>query len=139
MTKGKTYDEIEVGQVVERKKPVTDKKIRSFAEGTDDFNPIHLDEEFAAQSFFKQRVAHGMLSAGFISSIFGTDFPGMGTIYLSQTLKFLKPVFIGDEITVRLEVLEKNSEKKRVRFLTECFNQDGDTVLTGEAWVLPPE
>ena len=138
MDKGRTMAEIGQGEIFEYKFLVTDEKVRLFAEATGDDNPIHLDEEQAKKSIFKTRVAHGMLSAGFVSAVLGTRFPGMGTIYLGQTMKFLKPVFLGDEITVRLTVLEKNPEKNRLRLETSCFNQKGVQILAGEAQVMPP-
>jgi 3-hydroxybutyryl-CoA dehydratase len=112
--------------------------IERFAQATGDHNPIHLDENYAKGTIFKTRVAHGMLQAGILSGILGTRFPGVGTIYLFQTLKFLKPVFIGDEITFRLRVVELLKEKNRARLETVCINQRGETVLTGEALVMPP-
>ncbi|MFH1136967.1 MAG: MaoC family dehydratase [Pseudomonadota bacterium] len=138
MEKGKTMAEISLGEVFERNFSVTDERIRLFAAATGDDNPIHLDEEEAKKSIFKTRVAHGMLSAGFLSAVLGTGFPGRGTIYLGQTLKFMKPVFPGDEITVRLTVVEKIPEKNRLRLETVCLNQKGDQVLAGEAQVMPP-
>jgi acyl dehydratase len=105
---------------------------------TGDHNPIHLDDEYASRSIFKQRVAQGMLQAGLLSGVLGCHFPGVGTIYLSQTLKFIKPVFIEDHITLRLEILEINSEKNNVRLETLITNQKGEVVITGEALVKPP-
>jgi 3-hydroxybutyryl-CoA dehydratase len=113
--------------------------IERFAQATGDNNPIHLDEEYAKGTMFKKRVAHGMLLAGILSGVLGTQFPGIGTIYMSQTLRFSKPVFIGDEIALSLKVLELIHEKNRVRLETVCTNQGGDTVLSGEALVMPPE
>ncbi len=138
MNKGKTLKDIAVGEAFEHAFDVTEAMIVKFAEATGDNNPVHLDEEYAKSSIFKTRVAHGMLSAGFISAVLGTMFPGPGTIYLSQTLQFRRPVFIGDRITVRLTVLEKMEEKKRMRVETVCTNQKGDQVLTGEAVAMPP-
>ena len=106
MEKGATIDQLEVGQIHQSSVTITGEMIERFAQVTGDDNPIHLDEDFAKGTRFKSRVAHGMLVAGILSGVLGTGFPGVGTIYLSQTLEFLKPVFIGDEITFRLEVLE---------------------------------
>ena len=139
MDKGKTMAEIGQGEVFECTFQVTEEKVRLFAEATEDDNPIHLDEEEAKKSIFKTRIAHGMLSAGFISAVLGTRFPGSGTIYMGQSMKFLRPVFLGDEIKVRLTVLEKNVEKNRLKLETLCFNQKGDQVLAGEAQVMPPK
>jgi 3-hydroxybutyryl-CoA dehydratase len=136
--KGMTIDRLEVGQIHESSFTITGEMIESFAEATGDHNPIHLDEEYARGTIFENRVAHGMLQAGILSGVLGTRFPGVGTIYLSQSLKFLKPVFIGDRITFRLRVVELLREKNRARLETVCINQRGETILTGEALVMPP-
>jgi 3-hydroxybutyryl-CoA dehydratase len=136
--KGLTINQLTVGQSYETNFVITAELVERFAEVTGDHNPIHLNEEYAAKSIFKQRVAHGMLQAGFLSGILGCHFPGVGTIYLSQTLKFIKPVFIKDQITLRLEILEINSEKNNVRLETLFTNQKGEAVITGEALVKPP-
>lgn len=132
-----TIDQLEIGQIHESCVTITEEMIERFAQATGDHNPIHIDEAYAKGTIFKTRVAHGMLQAGILSGILGTRFPGVGTIYLSQTLKFLRPVLIGDEITFRLKVLELFKEKNRVRMETLCTNQRGETVLTGEALVMP--
>ena len=136
--KGRTISEIRIGDSFEHEFDVTEAMIVKFAEATGDRNPVHLDEDFAKNSIFKTRIAHGMLSAGFISAVLGTMFPGVGTIYLSQSLQFRRPVFIGDRITARLTALEKNEAKNRLRLETTCLNQNGLPVLTGEATVIPP-
>lgn len=133
-----TIDRLKVGQIYESSATISEEMIEGFAQATGDHNPIHLNEDYAKGTIFKTRVAHGMLQAGILSGVLGTRFPGVGTIYLSQTLKFLKPVFIGDEITFRLRVLELIKEKSRVRLETVCINQRGETVLTGEALVMIP-
>ena len=135
---GLTIKDLTVGQAYEKSFTVTAELIERFADVTGDHNPIHLDEEYAGKSIFKQRVAQGMLQAGILSGILGCHFPGVGTIYLSQTLKFVKPVFINDKITLRLRVLEIIGEKSRVRLETLFTNQNGETVITGEALVKPP-
>jgi 3-hydroxybutyryl-CoA dehydratase len=139
MEKGITIDKIKVGQIHEHAFTVTEEMIERFAQATGDNNPIHLDEEYAKGTMFKKRVAHGMLLAGILSGVLGTQFPGIGTIYMSQTLRFSKPVFIGDEIALSLKVLELIHEKNRVRLETVCTNQGGDTVLSGDALVMPPK
>ena len=136
--KGLTINQLAVGQFYEKSFAITAELIERFADVTGDHNPIHLDEDYAAKSLFKQRVAQGMLQAGLLSGILGCHFPGVGTIYLSQTLKFIKPVFIKDQITLRLEILEISSEKNRVRLETRFTNQKGEDVITGEALVKPP-
>jgi 3-hydroxybutyryl-CoA dehydratase len=138
MEKGLTLDQLSVGQTYESKVTITEDMIKRFAAATGDYNPIHLDEDYAKGTIFKTRVAHGMLQAGILSGILGMRFPGVGTIYLSQTMRFLKPVFIGDEITFSLKVLELIREKNRVRIETVCANQKGEGVLSGEALVMPP-
>jgi 3-hydroxybutyryl-CoA dehydratase len=131
-------EQLKFGQTYEVKTTITEEMVENFARATCDYNPIHMDEDYAKGTIFKRRVAHGMLHAGLISGIIGTRFPGAGTIYLSQTFKFLKPVFIGDEVTYRLKVLENLQEKNRLRLETICINLRGEMVLTGEALVMPP-
>ncbi len=138
MKKGMTIDQFSPGQTYFYKKLVTEEMIDHFAQATGDDNPVHLDEEFAKTSIFKKRVAHGMLTTGIMSGVFGTQFPGQGTIYISQTVNFVRPVFIGDEVTVSLKVLEINATKNRIMVETICLNQDGQKVLTGRAEVMPP-
>lgn len=139
MKKKMTIDQFRPDQTFEKQVTITEAMIKGFAEATGDNNPIHLDDAYAKGTLFKIRVAHGMLQAGILSGILGMEFPGIGTIYLSQTLKFTKPVFIGDMITFRLKVLEINTEKNRLRLETACTNQEGKSVLTGEALVMPPK
>jgi len=131
-------EQLQPGQTHTASVAVTDERVRDFARATGDHNPIHLDDAAAAKSIFKRRVAHGMLSAGILSGVIGMQFPGEGTIYLSQTMKFLAPVFIGDTLTLNLKVLERIPEKKRVRLETVIANQDRKVVFTGEAVVMPP-
>ena len=136
--KGLTISQLAAGQSYEKSFAITAELIERFADVTGDHNPIHLDEDYAGKSIFKQRVAQGMLQAGLLSGILGCHFPGVGTIYLSQTLKFIKPVFIQDQITLRLEILEIINEKNQVRLETRFTNQNGEDVITGEALVKPP-
>ncbi|MEW5908713.1 MAG: MaoC family dehydratase [Thermodesulfobacteriota bacterium] len=131
-------DELRSDQTYSTSVSVTDEMIRNFARATGDNNPIHLDDEAAKKSIFKRRVAHGMLSAGILSGVIGMQFPGEGTIYLSQTMKFLAPVFIGDTLKVALKVMEIIKEKKRIRLETVITNQDQKIIFTGEAMVMPP-
>lgn len=135
---GKTFDQITVGDTDRFSKTVTDADIYLFAGVTGDLNPAHIDEDYAQGTFFKTRIAHGMLSAGFVSAVIGTRLPGPGTVYMRQTLDFLAPVRIGDTVTATVEVIEKLDEKKRVRLKTICTNQEGVKVLEGEALVSPP-
>jgi len=139
MTVGKSIDELQVGEAAEMAKTVSESDIYLYAGVTGDFNPAHINEVYAQGTFFKTRIAHGMLAAGFISAILGTRLPGPGTIYIRQELNFLAPVRIGDTITARVEVAEIMAEQKRVRLKTTCVNQDGTVVLDGEATVSPPK
>ena len=138
MERSLSIDRIQVGRTFEKSFDMNQERVVAYARATGDNNPIHLDQEAGAKSIFGRRVAQGMLTAGFISGVFGTQFPGQGTIYLSQSVRFLKPVFMGDAITVRLKVLEVMTGKNRIRVETTCLNQDGKKVLVGEAVVMPP-
>jgi len=136
---GKSIEEIKVGDSAEWSRTVTEHDIKLFAEATGDFNPVHLDQSYAEKTFFKGRIAHGLLSLGYISTVLGNILPGHGTIYISQEVKFLAPVRIGDTITARVEIMELIPEKNRVKFKTICLNQEGKIVLDGAAWVMPPK
>jgi 3-hydroxybutyryl-CoA dehydratase len=129
-------DELSVGQVAELAKTVTESDIVLFAGVTGDFNPVHIDAVAAKKSVFGERIAHGMLSAGFISAVLGMRLPGPGSIYLSQTLRFTKPVRVGDTVTARVEVVEVIAAKRRVRLATTCRNQNDEVVVEGEAVVM---
>jgi 3-hydroxybutyryl-CoA dehydratase len=135
---GKTIDELAVGDSSQFSKTVSETDVYLFAGITGDFNPAHIDEEYSRKTYFGTRIAHGLLSAGFISTVLGTRLPGPGTIYLRQELTFLGAVKIGDTITARVEVTEIDAAKGRVKLLTTCDNQEGKRVLTGEAVVSPP-
>jgi 3-hydroxybutyryl-CoA dehydratase len=136
---GKTIDEIRVGDTAEFTKTVSESDVYLYAGVTGDTNPAHIDEEYAKGTFFKTRVAHGMLSAGFISTVLGNKLPGAGTIYVKQELTFMAPVHMGDTITARVEVVEILSDKNRLKLRTYCLNQEGKTILDGEALVSPPK
>jgi 3-hydroxybutyryl-CoA dehydratase len=138
-TKGKSIDELKVGDSAQFSKTITEKDINDFAKVTGDFNPVHLDQGYAEKTIFKGRIAHGLLSVGLLSSILGNILPGYGTIYLSHDVKFLAPVKIGDTITARVEVIELVQEKNRAKFKTICMNQDGKIVVDGIAWAMPPK
>lgn len=135
---GKTKDEMMVGDFAEFSKTISESDVYLYAGLTGDMNPAHINEPYAAKTFFKGRIAHGMLSAGLISAVLGMQLPGPGTIYLSQSLRFMAPVKIGDTVTARAEVVEIG-EKNKVRMKTTCTNQDGTVVLDGEAMVSPPK
>ena len=134
---GLSIDAIEVGDHAELVRRVSDDDIAEFVDAVGDYNPVHSDPEYAAGTVFKKPIAPGIWTAGLISAVIGTRLPGPGAIYLSQSLKFLKPVMFDDVITARVEVLEANREKNRMRLRTVCTNQHGDEVLTGEALVMP--
>lgn len=134
-----TINQMKVGDFAEMSRTITEADIVLFGGVSGDLNPAHFDEEKSKNTMFKGRIAHGMISASYISAVLGMKLPGPGTIYLSQTLKFLKPVRIGDTIVARAEVVELVAEKNRAILKTECFNQNGDVVLTGEAVVMPPQ
>ena len=130
------FEELHVGLAAERTRDVTDDVIRRYAELTEDFNPIHMDEAVAARSRFGARIAHGMLSAGFISAVIGMDLPGPGALYLGQTIRFTRPVKLGDSVTTRVEVTEIIPAKRRAKLSTTCRNQHGEVVLEGEASIM---
>ena len=136
--KGKTIDELSVGQTASFTKTISESDVYLFAGITGDFNPAHVNEAYAKNTAFKTRIAHGMLSAGLISNVLGNQLPGPGTIYMQQQLNFRAPVAIGDTVTATVEVVEILREKKRVRLKTVCSNQDGVVVLDGEALISPP-
>lgn len=127
-----------VGQTASMSKTVSEFDVYSFAGITGDFNPAHVNEAYAATTSFKKRIAHGMLSAGFVSAVLGTKLPGAGSIYAGQTMKFLSPVYIGDTITASVTVKEIIEERRRLILTTEVANQDGVTVFTGEATIFIP-
>lgn len=133
------FDALKVGMSAERARTVSQDDINAYAALTGDNNPVHLDAEAAAKSRFGGIIAHGMLSAGFISAVLGMELPGPGTIYIGQTIRFTKPVRPGDTVTVRVEITEIVEGKRRVKLATTCRNQHGETVLDGEATTLMPE
>jgi 3-hydroxybutyryl-CoA dehydratase len=128
--------DFQIGERASLTKTITELDVTTFARITGDFNPIHLDDEYAHESCFGQRVAHGMLTAGLISAVLGNRLPGPGSIYLSQQIEFLAPVFIGDTITAVVEVTEWREEKRIITLKTGCHNQDQKDVLTGKAVLL---
>ncbi len=136
--RGKTMAELKVGDTAEFSKTVSESDVYLFAGVSGDLNPAHINEAYASNTFFKTRIAHGMLSAGFISAVLGMKLPGPGSIYIKQELNFRAPVLIGDTITARAEILELLTEKKMARIKTTCTNQEGKTVLDGEALIMPP-
>ena len=136
---GKTISELSVGDTAQIQKTISETDVYLYAGITGDLNPAHLNEEYAKGTFFKTRIAHGMLIAGLISTILGNSLPGPGTIYTHQSVTFLAPVLFGDTITAQAEVVELDADKNRARLKTTCMNQDGTLVLDGEAIVSPPK
>ena len=124
------------GDTAQLSTTITDSDIQSFAELTGDHNPVHLDDAFASRTRFKRRIAHGMLVASQLSKVLANDLPGRGSVYLSQTLKFVAPVYPGDTVTARVTVLSVREDKPIITLETVCVNQDGQKVITGEALVL---
>lgn len=132
------FESVKIGDRSEATKRFTEHDVRTFAEITGDTNPVHLDAAFAKESIFGKQIVHGMLVSSLFSKIFGTQFPGNGCIYIAQTLKFIKPVFIDDEVKSEVQVVEINKEKRRLIFETKAYvcNQP---VITGTAKILIPE
>ena len=130
-------EDIEIGMSRDLNKIVTDQDIALFAQVTTDHNPVHLDDNYAQKSLFEGRVAHGMLTASLISAVIGEQLPGHGSIYLSQTLKFLAPVRPGDSVNAKVSVTDINIAKRRIKLDCLC-SVDGKKVLIGEATVLAP-
>jgi len=128
--------DVKVGDTFTKTRAVTDELVRAFAEISGDFNPIHLDEEFAANTRFGGRIAHGMLSGAFISAVLGFEFRERKIVYLSQSMKFIAPVYIGDTITTTGTVKNIREEKGIVTLDTVCTKEDGTVTLTGEAMVM---
>jgi 3-hydroxybutyryl-CoA dehydratase len=137
MMLGKTVSEIKVGDSAEFSKTISEADIYMFAGVTGDLNPFHINEEFSKNTFFKGRIAHGMLLAGFISTVIGCHLPGPGAIYVKQDLIFLAPARIGDTITAKANVIEVLESENRVILKTICINQNGELVLDGQATVSP--
>jgi 3-hydroxybutyryl-CoA dehydratase len=135
---GKTIEELKVGDTARFSKTVSESDVYLFAGLTGDLNPAHVNEDYAKGTFFKTRIAHGMLSASFISTVIGTMLPGPGTVYMGQQVSFMAPVKFGDTVTAIVEVVEIMIDKKRVRLKTYCINQENTTVVDGEALVSPP-
>jgi len=136
--KESSTQKIKIGQTARTSKQITQTDLTLYAAVTEDFNPVHFDPVYSAQTRFKGPIAHGMIAAGLVSGLIGMKLPGPGTIYLKQTLNFLSPVKINDVITASVEVAEL-LEKNRIRLKTTCMNQEGVMVLEGEALVITPD
>lgn len=137
MLENRTYDELNAGDTASASHVVTERDLILFATVSGDVNPVHLNEEFAAATPFKGRIAHGMLSGALISAAIACELPGPGTIYIGQEMSFLRPVRLGDEIRIELEVLEK-LPKNRLKIATQVINQEGKKVVDGVATVMAP-
>lgn len=135
----RTIEEINIGDTASITKQVTQKDVIVFAVMSGDVNPAHVDAEYAQSSMFKKEIAHGIWTGGLVSAVLGTKLPGPGAIYMNQSFKFLKPVYIGDTITASVTVIQKDAEKKRVTLECNVTNQENAKVLTGEAMVLAPK
>lgn len=130
------YEDIQIGDTAVFSKTITEFDIYQFAGVSGDFNPVHINEEFAKNSFFKGRIAHGILTGSFISTVIGTQLPGPNTIYLSQNFRFTAPVRIGDTVKATVEVVDKRDDKKIIKLKTVVFNQHEEIVVDGEAVVM---
>jgi len=135
----RTFDEIQVGDTARLERTLTEQDITLFAVMSGDINPAHVDPEYAKSSRFREVIGHGMWSGALISTVLGTEFPGPGTIYLGQNLRFRRPVRVGDTITIAVTAKEKDPEKGKVLLDTECRNQDGEVVVSGTAEVIAPK
>ncbi len=133
-----TIHELKVGDSAHIKKRFSEADVLQFAEVSNDFNPAHLDQNYASQTIFKKPIVHGMLVSSLFSAIFGVQMPGLGSIYTKQSLKFTKPVYLNDEITAQVTVKELQVERNRVTFECVATNEQGDVVVVGEAEIMPP-
>jgi len=136
-TQGAFFEDIEIGQSAEYSKIVSEADVEDFARISGDTNPVHLNEDYAQSTMFKGRIAHGVLTAGLISTVFGTILPGPGAIFVAKSMRFKAPVRLGDEVTARVTVTNKVDDKKFVEFETVCL-VDGKPVLVGEATLMVP-
>ncbi|WP_394231903.1 MaoC family dehydratase [Niallia oryzisoli] len=136
MQKELTYEEIHIGDRAVFSKTISEFDIYQFAGITGDFNPMHIDEEFADKTIFKDRIAHGLLTGSFISTVLGMKLPGPNSIYLSQSFRFTAPVKVGDTISAIVEVIEKQDDKKFIKLKTQVWNQRQEMVVDGEALVM---
>src|SRR5688572_19569307 len=139
LIENRTFDDIQVGDSATLNRTLTEQDIMLFAVMSGDINPAHVDPEYAMSSRFREVIGHGMWSGALISTVLGTTFPGPGTIYLGQNLRFRRPVKVGDTITVTITAKEKDPKNGKVMLNTECANQDGDVVVSGTAEVIAPK
>lgn len=136
---GKTIDELKVGEHAAFSKTISESDVYLFAGITGDFNPAHVNQPYAEKTFFKARIAHGILVAGLLSAVMAGQLPGPGAVYVHQRLDFKAPVYIGDTVTARVEILAVDYDTNRAELRTTCINQNGETVVDGRAIVSPPK
>ncbi len=136
--KGKTILELNVGDYAECVKCIEDKDVVLFSEVSGDRNPVHLNEDYASTTRFKHRIAHGHLVSSLFSALLGTELPGQGSIYLSQDIHYLKPVYLNDEIRAVVKVVECDTTRNRVKLETNAYNQNNEIVISGMAEIMPP-
>lgn len=136
MVADRPFEEINVGDKASFSKTISEGDVYNFAGIVGDFNPIHVNKDFASKNHFKRRIVHGMLVASLISTVLGTALPGVNTVYLSQEVKFLAPAFLGDTLTAEVEVLEKKDDKKILTLKTTVRNQEGTLLVDGQAKVM---
>ena len=137
--KSMTIGQIKIGDKAETKKQFSETDVLDFARISTDFNPAHVNKEYAEKTMFKKQIVHGMLVGSLFSSIFGVQLPGLGSIYTKQSLKFTKPVYFGDLVTAEVIVKEINLERNRVLFDCIAKNQNNEIVIIGEAEIMPPK
>lgn len=135
----RTIDDLKIGERASFSKTISESDVYLFAGITGDFNPAHVNQPYAEKSFFKARIAHGILVAGLLSAVMANQLPGPGTVYIHQDLNFTAPVYIGDTVTAQVEILSINHENNRVELKTTCTNQNGEKVVDGQAVVSPPK
>ena len=131
----RAYEDIMIGETASRSRMITEKDIIAFAELIDDSNPVHLDAEYAKTTMFGERIAHGMHSASFFTTLIATRLPGIEGVYVSQEIKFIRPVRIGDTVTAQAAVIEKNDAKRRITLKTTVTNQHGELIIDGKGVV----
>lgn len=139
MVIGKSVDELNLGDKAAFEKTISESDVYLFAGITGDLNPAHINQVQSEKTVFKGRIAHGILVTGLISTALAMQLPGPGSIYISQSVKFLAPVHIGDTVRAEVEITDINAARNRVTLKTACFNQDGKQVIDGEAVVMPPK
>jgi 3-hydroxybutyryl-CoA dehydratase len=130
-----TFNDLQIGQKASVQKTFTAADVTAFAGISLDVNPIHMSDKYAENSIFGKRIVHGILTSGLISAVLANKLPGPGTIYLGQELRFSRPVYLGDDITAEVEIVELHEDKHIVKLNTTCYNQDGKAVITGMATV----